>query len=85
MVYKFYEKNSAGSGRPLFSALRITNDKNKQNMQLGKELHKPIIRNSKKRTVYSRFKHDIWSANLVDLDFYYALLIFLVNMLGLFL
>ena len=36
MVYKCFDKKSAGSG--------IDNN-NKQNMQLAKELHKPIIRN----------------------------------------
>ena len=28
------------------------------------ELHKPIIRNFKKRTVYSGFKDNIWGADL---------------------
>ena len=52
MVYKFFDKKSAGSGRPLSYTLRIANDNNnksKQNIQLTKELHKPIIRNSKKK------------------------------------
>ena len=67
----------------------------KHNEQLAKELHKPIIRDFKKRTVYSGFKDNIWGAYLADtqliskfnkdLDFYYVLLTFLVNMLGLFL
>ena len=37
MVYKFFDKKLASSG--------IADDKNKQNVQLAKELHKPIIRN----------------------------------------
>ena len=45
-VYKVFDKKSSGSGRPLSSASRIAN--NKQNVQLAKELHKPIIRNFKK-------------------------------------
>ena len=52
MVYKFFDKKSAGSGRPLSYTLRIANDNNnksKQNIQLTKELHKPIIRNFKKK------------------------------------
>ena len=63
--------------------------------QLAEELHKPIIRKFKKRKVYSTFKGNIWGADLADmqlistfnkdLDFYYVLLIFLANMLGLFL
>ena len=51
MVYKFFDKKSAGSW--------ITNNNDKQNIQLAKELHKPITRNFKKRTVYSRFKNNI--------------------------
>ena len=37
MVYKFFDKRFAGSG--------IADDKNKQNIQLAKELRKLIIRN----------------------------------------
>ena len=44
MVYKFFDKKSKGSG--------ITNNNNKQNIQLAKDIHKPIIRNFKKRTIY---------------------------------
>ena len=61
MVYKFVDKkSSSGSG--------IANNKTKQNMQLAEELHKPIIRNFKKRTVYSRFKDNIWDADLADMQ-----------------
>ena len=51
MVYKFFDKKSKGSG--------IANNEIKQNLQLVEELHKPIIRNFKKRTVYSGFKDNI--------------------------
>ena len=44
MVCKLFDKKSKGSG--------IANDKSKQNIQLVKELHKPIIRNFKKRTIW---------------------------------
>ena len=64
-------------------------------MQLSDEFHKPIIRKLKKRKVYSSFRGNIWSVDLADmqslnkfkrdLHFYYVLLIFLVNMFGLFL
>ena len=37
-------------------------------MRLAKELHKLIIRNSKKRTAYSRFKDNIWGADLTDMQ-----------------
>ena len=73
-------------------------NKIKQNhlpLDLAEELHKPIIRKFKKRTVYSGFKDNIWGADLADmqlisnliknLDSCYVLLIFLVNMLGLLL
>ena len=38
----------------------------KHSEQLAKELHKPIIRDFKKRTVYSGFKDNIWGAYLAD-------------------
>ena len=46
VVYKFFDKKSAGSG--------IVNNNNdtKQNLQLADELHKPIIRKFEKRKVY---------------------------------
>ena len=37
MVYKFFDKKSKGSG--------VANNRIKQNLQLAKELHKPIIIN----------------------------------------
>ena len=52
--------SSSGSG--------IANNEIKQNLQLAEELHKPIIRNLKKRTVYSRFKDNIWGADLADVQ-----------------
>ena len=84
MVYKFFDKKSKGSG---------VNIPLEFNEQLAKELHKPIIRKFTKRKFYSRFKDNIWGADLADiqsslikdLDSYYVLLIFLVNMIGLFL
>ena len=97
MVYTFFDskfaspdKKSVGSG-----AKRVNTKITPQNEQLAEELHKPIIRKFKKRKAYSTFKDNIWSVNLADmqllsiclikeLDCYYVLLIFLVNMLGLF-
>ena len=38
------------------------------NEQLADKLHKPIIKNFKKRTVYSGFKDNIWGANLADMQ-----------------
>ena len=48
MIYKFFDKKSSGSGRA-----------NEPNCQLANELHKPIIRKSKKRKVYSSFRDNI--------------------------
>ena len=65
-----------------------------QNQKLAEELHKQIIRKFKKRRVYSSFRGNIWGVDLADmqsvnlikeLDFDYVLLIFLANMLRLFL
>ena len=50
MVYKFFDKMSAGSG---------ANIQANPNKQLAKELHKPIIKSFKKGTVYSGFKDNI--------------------------
>ena len=84
MVYKCFDKKIAGSG------VKSTT----QNEQLANELHKPI-RKFKKRKVYSAFKDNIWAADLADMqliskfnkgfNFYYVSLIFIANMLGLFL
>ena len=46
MIYKFFDKKSQGTGRPLSSASLITN--NKQNIQLAKELHNQFLKNLKK-------------------------------------
>ena len=96
MVYKFFDKKSAGSGvvtaEP--SAKYVNTKLAPQNQQLAEELHKSIIRNIEKRKVHAAFKDNIWDADLADMQllnkynkgirFYYVLLIFLVNMLGLF-
>ena len=58
-VYKFFDKKSEGSG---------VNIEVKHNEQLAEELHKPIIRNLKKRTVCSGFKDNIWGAHLADMQ-----------------
>ena len=42
---------------------------NANNYELTKELHKPIIRKFKKRMVYSRFRDNIWGADLADMQF----------------
>ena len=54
MVYKCFDKKSKGS--------RFKNQK------LANELHKPIIRKSKKRKVYSSFKNNICGVDLADMQ-----------------
>ena len=99
MVYNFFDKKPAGSGINNNNNKNNNNnnddDEIKQNIQLAEKLQKPIIRKFKKRKVYSRFRDNIWGVDLADMQlisrfnkgfrFYYVLLIFLVNMLGLFL
>ena len=63
-----FNGNSAGSGVTTLVNKSAYNNETKQNLQLAKELHKPIIRNFKKRTVYSGFKGNIWGADLADMQ-----------------
>ena len=57
ILYKFFDKKSKGSG--------ITNE---FNYQLANELHKAVIKKSKKRKVYSSFKDNIWGVDLADIQ-----------------
>ena len=59
MVYRFFDKKLKGSG---------VNVPSEFNEELAKELHKAIIRNFQKRTVYSGFKDDTWGADLADMQ-----------------
>ena len=63
MVYKFFDKKSVGSG-----AKHVNTKITPQNQQLAEELHKPIIRQFKKRKVCSIFKDNIWGADLADMQ-----------------
>ena len=38
------------------------------NEQLAEELHKPVIKNFKRRKVYARFKDNIWAADLAEME-----------------
>ena len=78
MFNKFFDKKSASPPNKSVSGSGINthaNDKIKQNQrpqgkatyQLAEELQKPIIRNYKKRTLYSRYKDNIWGADLADM------------------
>ena len=63
MVYKFFDKKSAGSG-----AKHVNTKITPQNQQLAEELHKPIIRKFEKRKVHAAFKDNIWGADLADMQ-----------------
>ena len=64
MVYKFFDKKSAGSG-----AKHVNNTKlAPQNQQLAEELHKTIIKKFEKRKVHAAFKYNIWGADLADMQ-----------------
>ena len=54
MVYEFFKERTKGSGL--------------NNKELGEELHKPIIKNFKRRKVYSTFKDNIWGVDLADMQ-----------------
>ena len=56
MVYKFFDKKSAGGGFKKLSSSILAN-----------ELHKPIIRKFNRRKVYSQFKDNIWGVDLADM------------------
>ena len=74
MVYKFFDKKSTRSGtvnnNNNNNNNNNSNNKNdiKQNLQLAKELQKPIIRKSKNRKVYSGFKDNICGTDLADMQ-----------------
>ena len=63
MAYKSYDKKSAGSG-----VNALANNEIKQNHKLAEELHKPISKKFKKRTVHPGFKDNIWGADLADMQ-----------------
>ena len=65
MVYKFFDKKSQGSGRPLSSASQLASKK--ENIQLVDQLHKPIARKFKKRKVHSSFRDNICVVDLADM------------------
>ena len=56
---QIFDKKSAGSG---------VNMQAKPNEKLAEELHRPVIRTFKKRTVNSRFKDNAWGADLADIQ-----------------
>ena len=55
VVYQFFDKKFKGSSVTIEAT---------HNEQLAKEMHKPLIINFNKRTVYSGFKDSIWGVDL---------------------
>ena len=54
MVYKFFDKKT-GSGISVSE-------------QLAEELHNTVIKKFKRRKVYTRFKDNIWTADLAEME-----------------
>ena len=59
MIYKFFDKKSKGRG---------VNVSLEFNEQLAEELQKTVVKNFKKRTVYSGCKDNICGVNLADMQ-----------------
>ena len=68
MIYKFFDKKSTGSRATTLANKSAGNHEIKQNIQFSEELHQPINRNFKKRTVYSKSKENIWGDDLADVQ-----------------
>ena len=64
MVYKFFDKKSAGSGAKHVNNTKLAS----QNQQLAEEPHKHIIIKFEKRKVHAAFKDNIWGADLADMQ-----------------
>ena len=62
------DKSVAGSGVTKLANKSAANNEIKQNLQLTEELHKPIIRDLKKGTVYLEFKGNIRDVHLADMQ-----------------
>ena len=57
MVYKFFDKKSSESGVAT-----------EPNYQLANEIHRQIIRKSRRQKVYSSFMDNIWGVDLADIQ-----------------
>ena len=79
MVYKFFDKNFASLSDKFVADIGVkmqvkpvqrtyANKSAFNNEKLAEDLRKPIIREFKRRTVYSGFKDNIWGADLADLQ-----------------
>ena len=63
MVYKFFDKKSMGSG-----VKKLKDTTKSSSLILAGELHKPVIKKSNKRKVYSQFQDNIWGVDLADMQ-----------------
>ena len=66
-------RNDGGFQRALASIIYKIFDKKtvsgmSVNWQLDEELHKPVIKNFKRRKIYAKFKENIWAADLVEME-----------------
>ena len=70
IVYKCFDKKSVllSDKSVAGSWVNIANKSAFDNEKLAEEIHKPIIRKFKKRAVYSRFRDNIWGADLADME-----------------
>ena len=71
IVYKCFDKKSVLLSDKHVAGSGVNIDASKSafdNEKLAEEIHKPIIRKFKKRTVYSRFRDNIWGADLADME-----------------
>ena len=68
MVYKFLDERTKGSGLKSDNRFLKYDKQLLENKELAEELHKPIIKNFKRRKVYSTFKDHIWDVDLADMS-----------------
>ena len=64
MVYKFVDKKFTGSGAANHEIKQNRRPSDSAALELAEELHKPVIRKSKKRKEYPRFKDNICGTDL---------------------
>ena len=70
MVYKFFDKKSIGSGIKRDTTTSTAEPSALANSSLifADELHKPVIKKSNKRKVFSQFKDNIRGVDLADMQ-----------------
>ena len=61
-VYRFFDDKS-GSWTRATSKVGIS-----VNEQLAEKLHKSVTKKFKRRKLYARFKHNIWAADLAEME-----------------